>query len=191
MNTGNISFHGLKNLGAITKYNKGELIESLSIKLTDDNNGKDLSDFKELLKEYPNKIDKDTVSITLEYYDKDQYLYINDKEIAFSEDTIPAISDVGDLLKRVIHNKKQSRIDTCLIDTAKGYRVFSPKGEFYMDEVIATGFADGDDKENNKKLVNVLKTPEYKIADIFNPIFVKNTALSINEKLSILFDASI
>ena len=118
-----INFTGYKNVGLCTcqganeasvqDYNlQPQQLHFLNIQLTDDYNGKDLTKFKQLLKDqnmtgYSNPIDTNFLNITTfqdiyqDTKNKNLAIFVNNKPLPINDDNLPIISFIAKLIRRI------------------------------------------------------------------------------------------
>ena len=118
-----INFTGYKNVGLCTcqeaneasvqDYNlQPQQLHFLNIQLTDDYNGKDLTKFKQLLKDqnmtgYSNPIDTNFLNITTfqdiyqDTKNKNLAIFVNNKPLPINDNNLPIISFIAKLIRRI------------------------------------------------------------------------------------------
>ena len=151
---------------------------TLNIELTDDFNGKHLSEFKKALKnsnlpyaDYVNPINSKFLNIYLtddiiEDDDgkfKDNVLYINDLEVELKDKTLPIFSYIAKLISEIAHKPKQEFVvnkDYFDSDDAKEGIVFGDNMEDIYKEDYLEVMEDINDPQNvkngAKKMNNVI-----------------------------------
>jgi len=152
-----VSFKGFKNTGVQRHvlYNyAGKKRAELTIfncELTNDVKGKDLDTFEKILKDFPNKVNKNFLNIGFWRYSKNPHInsfeskfFINQKVCTVDMTTLGIFEKIAQLLKRITDTKEQDFV------VNKDYlKSDDMRGSFLMD-----------DEEDDMELISNMHNPE-------------------------------
>lgn len=178
----NISFTGIKNVAACQfQRNRQSFSTALSMCLTDDVNGKDLSEFHSMVKKVatkPNQFEHYNGSdvVNIEHYAQNDgtALFLNGDEVKINDENLPVLSFIAKKTRQIFHLPKEKMIVNNEYKTSDGV------GQNLMYGIVAH-FRDPEHPERT---------------DLYDTFFdtnvVKSIARDINQsiqkKMNIYFD---
>lgn len=166
-----INFKGFKNAGAQSVFQQGLLIlpdaltVTLNCELTNNIKGKDLDSFERVLKDAPNKINHNFLTVQMLRYKRNpkddvpsDVFYINDKVHKISMENLSLFQKIAEFLKKIIN---------------------TPNNEF----VVNRGFVESDDFPRFFEL-DIEGMDAEAIRRIYNPNDVKNVAKTLLKRMT-------
>lgn len=172
-----ISFTGIKNIASI-KFNRGNqgTSRSLSMVLTDDFNGKDLSEFHNALRSITNnKLDiinkngADILNIERVKFGEQRALFVNGKFLEANDENIPMFTYIAKLTRKIANMKNKDMIvnndykdvmaDKVLIYDTKVSDVlpFNPEGTDFYEQYFHKDIAKHTAKQINASLQKIME----------------------------------